>query len=75
MLLCKVALGKKYKTSTNMDHLQGAAPPGYDSVYGQADSSGPLNYDEMVVYKEEAILPFAVVEYRFMKHGRHAPTA
>ena len=51
-----------------MDHLQGEAPPGYDSVYGQADSSGPLNYDEMVVYKEEAILPFAVVEYRFMKH-------
>ena len=67
MLLCKVALGKKYKTQVNMDKLQGAAPDGYDSVYGDAQKTGSLNYDELVVYKEEAVLPFAIVEYNFTK--------
>merc|ERR1711939_588862 len=47
MLLCKVARGKVYKTAKNMDTLQGAAPAGHDSVYGQAQSGGALNYDEL----------------------------
>ena len=68
MLLCKVARGKVYKTEKNMDQLKGAAPPGYDSVHGEATKAGALNYDELVVYREEAVLPFAVVEYRFRKH-------
>ena len=67
MLLCKVARGKVYKTAQNMDTLQGAAPPGHDSVHGEATSGGALNYDELVVFKEEAILPYLVVEYRFDK--------
>ena len=71
MLLCKVALGKVFKTQCNIDTLQGAAPDGYDSVYGDAQKGGSLNYDELVVYKEEAVLPFAIVEYSFTK--RRAP--
>ena len=69
MLMCKVALGKIYKTQDNLDTLQGAAPRGYDSVYGDAQRTGSLNYDELVVYKEEAVLPWAIVEYRFIKKG------
>ena len=67
MLLCKVARGKIHKTAANMDTLQGHAPEGFDSVHGDAQKGGALNYDEIVVYKEEAVLPFAVVEYNFHK--------
>ena len=64
MLLCKVARGRVLKTHTNMDGLQGAAPAGYDSIHGYA-SQGNLNYDEFVVFHEEAILPYAIVTYRY----------
>ena len=35
----------------------GAPPAGYHSVYGVATPTGPLNYDEIVVYDEAAALP------------------
>ena len=69
MLMCKVALGKSFKTQDDIVTLQGAAPEGYDSVSGDAQPTGSLNYDELVVYKEEAVLPFAIVEYNFTKKG------
>ena len=52
-----------------MDTLQGAPPFGCHSVYGIATPTGPLNYDELVVYDEAAILPYAVVTYTFVKHA------
>jgi hypothetical protein len=70
MLLCKVARGNVYRTADNMDDLQGAAPEGYDSVHGDAQKGGALNFDELVMYKEEAVLPFAIVEYRSTKRSR-----
>jgi hypothetical protein len=64
MLLCKVAMGKAYKTPTDMDTLK----KGFDSVHGEATKGDKgLNYDELVVYREDAVLPFAVVEYQFRK--------
>ena len=51
-----------------MATLKGAAPAGFDSVHGEATKASALNYDELVVHREEAVLPFAVVEYRFRKH-------
>ena len=68
MLLCKVARGQVFKTADNMAHLQGAAPEGFHSVEGDAQKGHALNFDELVVYKEEAVLPFAIVEYEFTKH-------
>ncbi len=47
---------------------QQVPPHGYDSVHGEA--GGALNYDELVVYEEGAILPYAVVEYGFKKSRR-----
>ena len=69
MLLCKVACGKIFKTTGNISTLQGAAPEGYDSVHGDAQKGGALNFDELVVYMEEAVLPFAVAEYVFIKRA------
>jgi hypothetical protein len=65
MLLCQVACGKIFKTTQNYDTLQGAAPEGYDSVHGEAQKGGKLNYDEMVVYHEEAVRPHLVAEYTY----------
>ncbi len=41
--------------------MHGASPGG--------KQRGDLNYDEIVVYEEAAVLPWAVVEYKFFKHG------
>ena len=76
MLLCKVATGKEYRTTKNMDRpppqpdYQSVPPPGYDSVHGEATNAarrGKLNYPEVVVYEEAAVLPWAIVEYEFSK--------
>ena len=70
MLLCKVATGREYRTSKNLDAGQQVPPPGYDSVHGVGGPASTLNWDELVVYSEEAVLPYAVVEYGFRVSGR-----
>jgi hypothetical protein len=67
MLLCKVAKGNVLQTRENMDKLTGSAPAGYHSVHGIAMADGPLNYDELVVFDQDAVLPYAVVTYEFVK--------
>ena len=59
----KVVKGRMHRTEVNMDTLQGAPPPGCHSVYGIATPTGPLNYDELVVYAEEAALPVHLIVY------------
>jgi hypothetical protein len=39
---------------------------GFDSVHGDATKHPKLNYDEFVMYTEDAVLPFVVVEYKFI---------
>ena len=59
MLLCKVAKGKVFRSERNMDTLT-QPPDGFHSVLGVATEEGEegdLNYDELVVYDEAAILP------------------
>ena len=62
MLICKVALGKSYVLTHNQATLV-AAPPGYNSVYGKNSPEGTLNYDEVVVYHTDAILPTHIIVY------------
>ena len=61
LILCDVAPGRKYIETHDQTKLK-APPPGYDSVYGQ--HGGRLNYDEIVLYNEDAILPKYVIMYQ-----------
>lgn len=67
MLLCEVAPGKKHILRTNMTSLR-EPPNGYNSVYGKSKFlffAGDLNYDEIVIFKPEAICPRYVLLYRW----------
>ncbi|KAG9004307.1 hypothetical protein FRB94_006810 [Tulasnella sp. JGI-2019a] len=59
MLLTTVVLGKAYKASTNGETL--SAPPGYHSVLRGVGNE--LNYDDIVVYNEDAIRPAWLIIY------------
>jgi hypothetical protein len=60
MLLNKVVVGKGYKILHDNPSLA-APPPGYDSVL--AEVGGSLNYDELVVYSNDAVRPSYLVMY------------
>ena len=61
LLLCKVITGKKYETYKNMTMLRDA-PKGFHSVHGKV--GGALNYEEIVVYNDQCILPLAILVYQ-----------
>ncbi|KAJ8516790.1 hypothetical protein ONZ45_g5937 [Pleurotus djamor] len=60
MLLNKVVVGKGCKMTHDNTSLQ-APPAGFDSVL--AEKGGSLNYDELVVYTNDAIRPSFLVMY------------
>lgn len=60
MLLCEVCPGNKFERTTKDPKLT-APPRGYDSVYGKTGVE--LNYEEITVYKSEAILPKYIIVY------------
>ena len=63
MLLCDVCPGRKYIKKSNDEKLQGP-PQGYDSIHGQSGSDSVLNYDEIVLYNPDSVLPRYVVVYQ-----------
>lgn len=54
MFLCEVIMGKVWKPPQE-DHTLTKPPPGYDSVVGEPGLT--VNYDEAVVYTNDAIRP------------------
>jgi len=60
MILSKVIVGKGCKMTQDNTTLT-APPAGYDSVL--AEKGGSLNYDELVVYANDAIRPSFLVMY------------
>ena len=62
LLLCKVAVGNAKTYYSDQPTLTGP-PSGYNSVLGLA-GGGVLNYPELVLYNEDAVLPAYVVFYR-----------
>ena len=70
LLLCEVAPGKKYFLRKNDTSLTGP-PQGFDSVYGKgaAGSASVLNYDEIVIYNPDSVLPRYIIVYQ--KDGTH----
>ncbi|KDQ55822.1 hypothetical protein JAAARDRAFT_59795 [Jaapia argillacea MUCL 33604] len=60
LLLNKVVVGRGIQMEHDDTSLT-APPAGYDSVLGEVGKR--LNYDELIVYKDEAILPSYLVIY------------
>jgi hypothetical protein len=60
MFLCKVAVGRAYRTQEDRPDLI-APPAGFDSVVGVPGKR--LNYDECVVYDEHAAMPSYLIAY------------
>ena len=63
MLLCDVCVGEKYAMKQDDENLLNP-PQGYDSIYGKSGSGSVLNYDEIVVYNPDAILPRYILLYQ-----------
>ena len=72
MFMCKVAAGAEHRTAADglseaqVDDLVRARAAGgtFDSVVGlDADSGGSLNYEETVVYRNEAAIPSYLIVY------------
>ncbi|PVF94288.1 ADP-ribosylation [Serendipita vermifera] len=65
VLLNKVVVGKGKKLYFGDSSLDGA-PPGYDSILGEPakNGRGELNYDELVVYDQRAIIPSFLIVYK-----------
>lgn len=63
LLLNKVVVGNGKKL-TRGDKSLTAAPAGYDSVLAEAVPGGALNYDELVVYQNDAVRPSYLIMYK-----------
>jgi len=61
LLLCKVLAGNTYKTKS-IKISTPLPPSGYNSVLGEV-SPGGLNYPELVVYTDSAVMVCYVVFY------------
>ncbi|CAG8446620.1 9465_t:CDS:2 [Acaulospora morrowiae] len=62
ILFCFVALGRSHKTVDDMPHLTEPPYPCH-SVHGRVGHR--LNYEEYVVYRPDAVVPFAAITYRY----------
>ncbi|KAF9790510.1 hypothetical protein BJ322DRAFT_1104161 [Thelephora terrestris] len=63
LLLNKVVVGNGKKL-TQDDTTLTEPPPGYNSVLAEVVPGGALNYDELVVYNNEAVRPSYLVMYK-----------
>ncbi|CAM9848754.1 unnamed protein product [Pylaiella littoralis] len=61
MFVANVAAGKAHTTKDRDLPIKMCPPAGYDSVVGEVGQG--LNYDELVVYKDEAALPTHLIVY------------
>ncbi|CAM9153406.1 unnamed protein product [Ectocarpus sp. 12 AP-2014] len=61
MFVANVAGGKAFNTKNPYLPQSECPPPGYQSVVGEVGEG--LNFDEVVVYKEEAALPTHLIVY------------
>mmetsp|Transcript_1163 Transcript_1163/g.3490 ORF Transcript_1163/g.3490 Transcript_1163/m.3490 type:complete len:351 (-) Transcript_1163:146-1198(-) len=59
LLVCAVAAGRAFCTTAAQ--LPAGPPPGFDSLVGEVGDN--LNYDEIVLYDEAAVLPQFLVIY------------
>lgn len=60
IMMCKVLAGRLYRSTQNLQGLH-SPPLGFHSVQGEPGEV--LNYDELVVYDDRAILPEYIILY------------
>jgi len=60
MFLCKVLCGRSHKIQNN-DQTLTQPPNGYHCVVGEVGKN--LNYDELIIYNEGAVLPLYLIIY------------
>jgi hypothetical protein len=63
IILTRVVVGRGQKITQDSTTLTGPAQ-GYDSVLGEVGAGGNLNYDELVVYRDDAVRPSYLVLYK-----------
>ncbi|CAG8581790.1 22451_t:CDS:10, partial [Gigaspora margarita] len=63
MFLNKVVVGKGCLLTKDNGKLS-SPPTGYDSILGEPSTNGSLNYDEIVVFKDEASIPQYLIVYK-----------
>ncbi|CAJ0860909.1 6576_t:CDS:2 [Entrophospora sp. SA101] len=63
MILNKVVVGQGYQLTKNSMNLT-EPPAGFDSILGEPSDTGNLNYDEIVVYREESSIPQYLIVYK-----------
>eukprot|EP00698_Gefionella_okellyi_P022645 TRINITY_DN752_c0_g1_i1.p1 TRINITY_DN752_c0_g1~~TRINITY_DN752_c0_g1_i1.p1 ORF type:complete len:683 (+),score=104.00 TRINITY_DN752_c0_g1_i1:44-2050(+) len=61
-IMVQVMIGRGCEL-TQDDQSLTVAPSGYDSVLGQVGGGGALNYDELVVYSEDHVIPKYLIIY------------
>ncbi|CAN0439786.1 unnamed protein product, partial [Ectocarpus sp. 12 AP-2014] len=61
MFVASVAVGRTFKTKSTRLPANQCPPPGYQSVVGEVGQG--LNFDEFVVYNEQAALPTHLIVY------------
>ncbi|EIM82257.1 uncharacterized protein STEHIDRAFT_21589, partial [Stereum hirsutum FP-91666 SS1] len=62
MILARVVLGRPIALTTNGYYLQ-SPPGGYDSVIGRPGVHPDMNYEETVVYNNDAVRPAYLIVY------------
>ncbi|EIM82248.1 ADP-ribosylation [Stereum hirsutum FP-91666 SS1] len=62
MILARVVLGRQITPTANMYYLQ-SPPEGYDSVIGRPGIHPDMNYEETVVYNNDAVRPAYLIVY------------
>lgn len=63
LLLNKVVVGNGKKLVHDDTSLT-APPPGFDSVLAEVARGGSVNYDELIVYRNDAVRPSYLVMYK-----------
>lgn len=65
LLLCRIAIGKVKRYKTNQEKLL-KPPNGFHSVEGCVGND--LNFHELVVYEEKAVLPVCLITYYYRQN-------
>ena len=63
VMLCQVAGGRIFKDGKCEWNKMSSPPSGYDSILGVAGPQSELNYDEIALFNNDAILPRFLIYY------------